>query len=201
MRQFTFTTTLLIGALCTVLLPRSNAQCKHATLVADLNETTSMSRTIGNGLLLRLIPANDGSGWRIAVSPEANEEEDWTYPVNLPLRTGESQYLATGYGETIREKLRYPREIKFVLSESDFARYSRMADRALASSDPEAAGIYMAQLPKISVGSVLISAWKYETTPDGERVKSAQLRFAVTIPEDFSGAKGLKWSRLPCPRM
>jgi hypothetical protein len=97
-----------------------------------------LSRPLNQVLNLRLT-AGRISGWIVSVSPLANEAQDWMYPVNLPLRTGESQYLATGYGTTVKEKLAYAHNLQFVLTENDYARYSKMAASTLAYEDPDAA--------------------------------------------------------------
>ena len=92
--------------------------CRATELTARLNGDEAFSKSIGNSLRLRLIPLKQGWGWVVTVSPTSDDSQDWTHPVNMPLRTGERQVLGTGYGETVREKLQYEHSIRFLLDGS-----------------------------------------------------------------------------------
>ena len=91
------------------------AGCRGTEFTAGLKRDEAFSKRIGNSLRLRLIPLKQGWGWVVSVSPTSDDSQDWTYPVNMPLRTGERQVLGTGYGETVREKLQYEHSIRFLL--------------------------------------------------------------------------------------
>ena len=171
--------------------------CKSAVFVKQLKGIESFSRPIGGGLDLRLNQTKDSVGWSISVSPHGINE-DWTLPVNLPL-TGERQYLASGYGDTVKQKLQYPHKIRFVLSRSDYTKYSRLAQHALYSANPGAASEYMKEMSPISTGMVLVTSLQYETSADGLKVTVARLRFQVVAPQSFSTATNLVWRPASCP--
>ena len=92
------------------------ASCRTTEFTATLNGDEAFSKSIGASLRLRLIPLKRAWGWVVSASPVSDDSQDWTYPVNMPLRTGERQVLGTGYAETIREKLQYEHSIRFVLT-------------------------------------------------------------------------------------
>jgi len=117
----------------------------------------------------------------------------------MPLRTGERQVLGTGYGETVREKLQYEHSIRFVPNQMDFAKYSRMANETLESSNPDAAGRYISAIQDATTGLVEIKALESTTSDDGETVKSSRLRFRVTVPTSFAIDPNLGWKSVPCP--
>jgi hypothetical protein len=154
------------------------ASCRTTEFTATLNGDEAFAKSIGASLRLRLIPLNRAWGWVVSVSPMSEDSQDWTYPVNMPLRTGERQVLGTGYGETVREKLQYEHSIRFVLNQMDFAMYSRMANETLESSDPDAAGRYIAAI---------------------QNATTSRLRFRVTVPTSFAIDPNLGWMSVPCP--
>jgi hypothetical protein len=171
--------------------------CKSTDFVKELKGAEFLSRSIGGGLDLRLNQTKDSVGWSISVSPRGINE-DWTLPVNLPL-TGESQYLASGYGGTVKQKLQYPHKIRFVLSRSDYTKYSQLALRALNSANSGAASEYMKKMSAISTGMVLVTPLQYVTSADGLKVRVARLRLQVVTPQSFSTATNLAWHPTSCP--
>ena len=173
--------------------------CRTTEFTAALNGDEAFSKSIGASLRLRLIPLKRAWGWVVSASPKSDDSQDWTYPVNMPLRTGERQVLGTGYGETVREKLQYEHSIRFVLNQMEFAMYSRMANETLESSDPDAAGRYIAAIQNATTGLVEIKALESTTSDDGETVKSSRLRFRVTVPTSFAIDPNLGWKSVPCP--
>ena len=175
------------------------ASCRTTEFTATLNGDEAFSKSIGASLRLRLIPLKRAWGWVVSASPKSDDSQDWTYPVNMPLRTGERQVLGTGYGETVREKLQYEHSIRFVLNQMEFAMYSRMANETLESSDPDAAGRYIAAIQNATTGLVEIKALESTTSDDGETVKSSRLRFRVTVPTSFAIDPNLGWKSVPCP--
>jgi hypothetical protein len=50
-------------------------------------------------------PLKNNWGWVISISPKGLDE-DWTYPVTFPIRTGEQQVMGTGYGRTVQQKMK-----------------------------------------------------------------------------------------------
>jgi len=173
--------------------------CKTATFMTTMSPEREFSKDLGSSLSMRLSPLNQRWGWTVIVSPSGASSEDWTYPVNMPLRTGESQLIGTGYGDTVRKKLQYSHSIRFLLTEPAFTHYSRRATEALTSRDSGAAGKYLSELPKAVTGIITITPLESKTSGDGERVYWARLRFQVTVPSSFGGSPKLDWHSAPCP--
>jgi hypothetical protein len=199
MRHANFAIVVLVCAAASTLSAQT-AECKRASFVEKLQESDSLSRVLGNNVELHLLPMNDGSGWRVAVSPKTKTDEDWTYPVNYPLRTGEHQYFATGYGDTIGNKLRHTLDVRFVLNSHDFSHYSRLANETLKAQDNAVVSRNMAELAKARMGVVTITPLKSETTPDGQSVKWAELKIDVTTPKNFASSPELTWVSCHCPK-
>ena len=107
--------------------------------------------------------------------------------------------MATGYGETIKEKLSYAHDLRFVLTESDYVRYSKMADDTMAPNDPESAGRYIQQMQRIPTGLLLITPLDSVTSADGQTVEKARLKITVTVPQSFSTTQDLSWTPARCP--
>lgn len=173
--------------------------CRTTEFTVGLNGDEAFSKSIGTSLRLRLIPLKQGWGWVVEVSPMSDDSQDWTYPVNMPLRTGERQVLGTGYGETVRDKLQYEHSIRFLLNQMDFTKYSQMANQTLESSDPDAAGRYISAVGDATTGLVEIKTLESTTSDSGEIVKSARLRFRVTVPTSFAIDPNLRWKPVACP--
>jgi hypothetical protein len=175
------------------------ATCRTTEFTAGLNGEEAFSKTIGASLRLQLIPLKQSWGWVVRVSPASDDSQDWTYPVNMPLRTGERQVLGTGYGETVREKLQYEHSIRFLLDQKEFAKYSQMANETLKSRDPDAAGRYISAMENATTGLVAIKPLEFTTSDNGEAVKWARLRFRVTVPMPFAIGPDLEWNSASCP--
>jgi hypothetical protein len=173
--------------------------CRTTEFTAVLKGDEAFSKNIGAALRLQLIPLRQDWGWDVEVSPINDVSKDWTFPVNMPLRTGESQVLGTGYGETVRDKFRYEHSIRFLLNQTDFAKYSQMANETLKSSDPDAAGRYLSAIRNVTTGLVEIKALEGSTSDNGEVVESARLRFRVMVPASFAVASDLEWKPTTCP--
>ena len=136
-------------------------------------------------------------GWTISVSPK--DSEDWTFPVTFPIRSGESQSFGTGYGASARERLKYPATVNFVLNDRDYQRYSQRAYKTLASARAEAAGEYIAEVQRLSVGRVAVEAVDYDRSEAPEVVKWMKFKATIVVPKSFSGTAELSWSAVECP--
>lgn len=190
---------LLATASAVVALAQGNASCKRAEFTAHLQANKSFSKSLNSGLQLGFTAVRN-LGWVVSVSPVGGEDQDWTSPVNLPLLTGERQYLATGYGNTVKQRLAYAHYIRFVLTETDYVRYSKMADDALYSKDPAAAGEYIPKMPQIPAGLLTITPLDFITSQDGQTVEKARLKITVTVPADFSTTSSLSWEATARPK-
>jgi len=140
----------------------------------------------------------DESGLVVSVTPEDDMGQDGTYPVNMALRTGARQNLATGWGETGPTKPQRSNYIQFTLSKSEFQRPSSMANETLASHD-ESTAKYSQELSEVPTGLVEIRAEKLVTTSDGQRIRLARLRIVVTTPRSFRKNPRLYCREAACP--
>jgi hypothetical protein len=50
------------------------------------------------------------------------------------------------------------------------------------------------------MGVVTITPLKFETTPDGQSVKWAELKIDVTTPKNFASSPELTWVSCHCPK-
>ncbi len=173
--------------------------CKTTEFTAVLKGDEGFSKNVATSLRLRLLPLRQQWGWAVEVSPTNDLSKDWTFPVNMPLRTGERQLLGTGYGDTVRDKFQWEHSIRFLLNQRDFDKYSHMANETLKSSDPDAAGQYLSVITKVTTGIVEIKALEASTSENGEAVESAQLRFRVIVPVSFAVGSDLRWKPAICP--
>jgi hypothetical protein len=172
--------------------------CKQAVITGEAKSGESYSRAIGVSSKLRLLPLIRDWGWTISVSPN-DSDEDWTFPVTFPLRTGEAQLFGTGYGTTARERLKYPATVHFVLNERDYQRYAQRAYETLESTKAEAAGEYIAQVKHVVVGLVAVEAVDYDRSEAPEVVKWMKFKVTIVVPKSFGGAAELSWSAVECP--
>ena len=183
------------------LTVQAQEQCRAASVITIIEGDRDFMLELGNDLKLHLRSGKDQLGWVVSVTPEGNIKEDWMFPVNLPLRTGESQFLATGYGESVRERMQYKHEIRFALTQSDYQQYARLATQTLESRDPDAAGRFLAEYRKMRAGTVVIEPLKYQTSSDGTQMEWAKLKFVVIVPKTFPGSTALKWRRSECAKV
>jgi hypothetical protein len=185
---------LLILAALTMNMWGQSLPCKQETFVATAVGGKELRHGIGDGLELVMVPYKSHQGWSLRVSP-IDSEDDWTYPVNPPL-DGEAQSLGSGWGIAAREQLKGRRRFRFTLNASDFARYSKLADDALHSSDPNAAAVWIAQLKTGRFGSIILTDFQLEMEDSSEAIKSARFKAKIIVPKSF-GPK-VDWESCPC---
>jgi hypothetical protein len=125
-------------------------------------------------------------------------DEDWTYPVTFPSRTGEQQVIGTGYGSTVQEKMTYPIILEFVLTHSNFVEYSKMASEALNSPQPEAAGKFIKKVASLRKGRVTLQALSYENGDTAETIKRMTFKATIVVPMSFLSPH-TSWIPTPCP--
>ena len=160
------------------------------------------SHELGGGLLLRLAPSlappNENWGWVIQVQP-LDSNDDYAWPVNPPFHFGNSQWLATGYNESAQQQLSYEHEVFFVLNKAEYERATKLANDALNSPDPEAAGKFLAILPTLRSAVLKLKPVKYEITNEGKSVSWVQFSVSVTAPASFQPASGMDTKDIACP--
>jgi hypothetical protein len=162
----------------------------------------SFQQPLGNGLILHLDPLKDKWGWEIVVSPQESTRDDWAYPVNPPLRFGNSQYMGTGYGESVKQKLSYPHEIRFLLTNADYSRMSKLVRNALwpyESPPPEnAATEYLAALKSVATGIVILTPIDYDRGGPPETVEWMKFKAVFIVPRGFTATSELHWKTGTC---
>lgn len=194
---------ILIGLLFSVAVlaqaQRNNSACLRLSVGGQVNAGKSFRQPLGNGLVLHLDPLKDDSGWQAAISPEGSDD-DWAYPVNLPLRFGNSEYLGTGYGEPVREVLSYAHVIRFPLTYEDYSRISNLAREALwpDQSKQKATAAYLDALKTVKTGAVVLSPLDYDKDGPPEKTKWMKFNAIVVIPQGFMIHSELHWTTGSC---
>jgi hypothetical protein len=183
---------ILIGVL--ILPLRASGQgCKRMAFTGTVRSGMEYSHPITSNLAFRLAPLKDDWGWVISVRPD-NKDEDWTYPVSLPL-TGERQLVGTGYGTTVRQRITWPSIVYFVLSRTDFVRYSQMANEAMSGPGaPE----FIHKVDDLSKGRITLRVLKHENGPSNETIHWIAFRVEVIVPRSFLSPRST-WTPASCP--
>jgi len=182
--------------------PKSSASasaCRELSFIGRVSGGEKYSRELGETLWVRLAPLTDNWGWLISVTP-ANSDDDYAEPVTPPLR-GNSQYLGTGYGETVEHQLEYEHRIFFALSRPDYDQALKLVNDEAMSKDPEGAGRYLAALPTIRTGVLYVRPTKFEVANEGQSVSWMEYSVTVITPAFFRPASGLSPKERPCPPM
>jgi hypothetical protein len=176
--------------------------CQEFAFDGRISGGEEYSHELGGGLLLRLTPSlappNENWGWVIQVQP-LDSNDDYAWPVNPPFHFGNSQWLATGYNESALQQLSHEHEVFFVLSKTEYERATKLANDALNSSDPEAAGKFLATLPTLRSAVLKLKPVKYETMNEGKSVSWMQFHVSVTAPASFQRAPGMDARNITCP--
>jgi len=142
---------VFVAAILTTSVSGQSLACKQKSFEARVDGGERFKHAIGAGLELVLDPYMNHEGWELRVSP-VGSEIDSSYPVNLPL-SGEAQILGSGWGVSAESRLSGEASLHFVLSSSDFARYSKLAHDAMYSSSPSVNDDFFAALKKGKFGS------------------------------------------------
>jgi len=185
--------------LCIGLPSRATAAqpCKQTSFIGTVTSKDSYSHPFATDLNFRLDPLKGDWGWVASVGGE-DRNENWTYPVTFPIRTGEQQVIGTGYGSTVQEKMSYPTVVEFVLSHSDFVEYSQMASETLASPRPEAAGEFIAKIASVPKGEITVKPLQFGKGDTPETIKWMKFKVSIVVPESFQ-SKVVSWSPTSCP--
>jgi hypothetical protein len=180
----------------------TSQHCNEASFEASLNGGQAYSRDLGGGLVFKLAPLWQKWGWTIQVEPE-NNDDDYAYPLNPPLRFGNAQSLGTGYGETAREQLSHEHDVRFILNASEYERIFKLTADALwpyqAPNPDEAAPRYLDAIGKARSGLLRLTVRRFETSADGTAVNSVDFAVSVVVPNDFPLASDLKARSTACP--
>lgn len=184
---------------CIALSPAAaGAQpCKETSFSGTVSSKDNYSHSFSPSLNFRLKPLKDDWGWIVSIGGE-DSNEDWTYPVTFPIRTGEGQLIGTGYGGTVQDKVAAPTVVEFVLGHSDFIEYSRLANEALESPRAEAAGEYINKVARLKKGEAIVTPLKYGKGETPETIKWMRFTVSIVVPASFQSDIG-SWSPTSCP--
>jgi hypothetical protein len=172
--------------------------CHEFAFDGRISGGAEYSHELGGGLLLRLNPAKENWGWVIQIQPR-NSNEDYAWPVNPPFHFGNSQWLATGYNESAQQQLSHEHEVFFVLDKAEYERATKLANDALNSSDPEAAGKFLVILPTLRSAVLKLKPTNYKTTNEGKSVSWMRFSVSVTAPASFQPTSGIGAKNIACP--
>ncbi len=182
--------------------PSPGSTCREFAFDGRIGGGKEYSHELGGGLLLRLTPSlaplNENWGWVIQVKPQ-DSDDDYAWPVNPPFHFGNSQWLATGYNESVQQQLSYEHEVFFVLNKAEYERATKLAYDALNGGASDAAGRFLAILPTLRSAFLKLKPVKYETTNEGKSVSWMQFSVSVTAPASFQPASGMNTKNIACP--
>ena len=175
----------------------ATARCGEFSFDGRVTGGEAFSRNLGEGLRLRLSPTKENWGWIIRVQP-GGSSDDYAYPVNPPFHSDNSQWVSTGYGETAEHQLMHDHEVFFVLNRKEYERATKLTDEAMASSDPDAAGRFLAILPSLRSAVLKLKPMKYETLNQGKSVKWMEFSVTVIVPGSFQPAPDMNLRNRAC---
>lgn len=214
----------------------AHAQCKSTSFTAELQSGQKLSRTLGNGLTLLLRPSpepTDPEGypeqWTIEIHGAQpgkdlldQDNPDFIYPVDPPLRGNPWQFLGAVYGLTIKESLDKPRELSFLLTRQDFDRLSPVLNYALwpyTSREPDkTTERYFEAVSKLKLGQLNFKVLDYQLSEpvahsekagekseerrrvDDRIITSLKFEVQVIVPSTFEFHSGLKAVPAACPK-
>jgi hypothetical protein len=178
-------------------------QCRQAKFAGRVDAGDNFTQALGDTLEFRIRgEKGEDSGWELSVNPRGSDD-DWAYVVTPPLRSGNAEYMANGYGQTVREQLARPHEITFVLDEVTYQRMSKLADDALwpyNAKDPDnAASAYFNALHDATTGLLVLKATDYDKLGASDQARWMQFEATVTVPKTFAVSDELHWIAVKCP--
>jgi hypothetical protein len=173
-------------------------QCTGAAVSFSLKAGDSFQQRI-NDLTFKVKPV-ESTGWFFSL--EDAKGHDFLYPVNPPLRLNGSQTLGAGYGATAKQSLAYGRELRFVLSEADYAALWPYVEHALwpySAPDPEkAADQYLSELDKLRTGLVSLAIIRSDVS-ENDQVRSAEFHAEFIAQTTFEFVPSLSPHAVVCP--
>ena len=180
-------------------------QCVAVNLSFSLEAGHSFQQQISD-LTFKVIFRRDYAGsWESACwvfSLDDAKGHDYLYPVNPPLRLNGSQTLGAGYGDTAKESLAYDRNLRFLLSESDYAALWPYVEHALwpyRAPDPDhTADQYLSELDKLRTGLLRLTVIHSDASENDE-VRSAEFYVEFFAPPACPFVPTLSRRAAVCP--
>ena len=174
--------------------------CRELSFTARINGDEEYSRELGDKLWVRFAPTKDKWGWIVSVGP-ADSTDDYAWPVNPPLRGDNSQYLSTGYGDTVEYRLRHEHQIFFVFDRAHYNQAMKLVNDEAFSKNDDGASRYLAALPTIPAGILYLKPIRFDVVNEGKSVNWMEYSLTVIVPVSFEPAAGLNAKERPCPPM
>lgn len=180
--------------------PISAPTCLELSFSGRIDGDEKYSRELGEKLWIRFAPTDDKWGWIISVEP-VDSPEDYAWPVNPPFHFGNSEYLSTGYGDTVEYQLKHEHRIFFVLNRTVYERAVGLVNDEASTKGPEGAGQHLAALPTIPTGILYLKPTKFEVVNSGKSVNWMEYSVTAIVPASFQPTAGLDTKKVPCPPM
>jgi hypothetical protein len=171
--------------------------CRELSFNGRINGDEEYSRELGDKLWVRFAPTKDRWGWIVSIGP-ADSTDDYASPVNPPLRGDNSQYLSTGYGETVEYRLKHEHRIFFAFDRTNYDQAVKLVNDEAFSKDPDGASRYLAALPTIPTGILSLKPIRFEVVNEGKSVNWMEYSATVIVPASFEPAAGLSPKQRPC---
>ena len=164
----------------------------------SLEEGDNFQQVI-NDLTFKMKPGGS-SGWGFSL--EDVKGRDFIYPVNPALRLNASQMLGASYGDTAKQSFSHGRELRFLLSGSDYDAFEPYVGYALwpyTAPDPDHAGErYLSELEKLRTGLLRMTIIRADISQQDE-ARSAEFKVEFIAPRTFRFVPSLGPRAVACP--
>ena len=198
---------VLISSSVVLCAETKRPDCQSFTIAGELLAKAKFERVIGNGLTFRLTPTRLGAngqldGWEIYIVHAEAPEQDYIFPVNLPLRFNGVQILGASYNDDAKTTLDHPHEMWFLLNKSDYVRIWPAVEHAYwpyMSTHPDKAGDeFFSALKTVETGWLKFTALHYDIASDADSIKKMEFHVNFIVPKTFERAPDLKSQTVPC---
>ncbi len=173
-------------------------QCASVAISFALKTGDSFQQPVSD-LTLKLQPMAS-TGWIFSLVDA--KDRDFIYPVNPPLRFNGSQTLGAGYRVTAKQSLSYGRELRFLLSGSEYDVFWPYVEHALwpyTAPDPDhAADQYLSELDKLRTGLLRLTVVRSDIS-ENAAVRFAEFRMEFIAPTKYQFVLSLPSHAVACP--
>lgn len=182
--------------------------CHSVVLTGRLSAGGRYEEAIGEDLVFRLDPERLGpngqlNGWNISLVASRDENHDYIYPVNPPLRFNGLQILGPSYGDNTKASLDHPHEMRFVVDPADYRRIWPLVTNALwpyyAPNPDKVADEYFNMLKTLRTGQLMFTVTSYDADPGSGSIRYVSFRSEFRAPENFAFDPRLKPQEVECP--
>lgn len=184
-----------------------SAACRSFAFTGELAAKESFERVIGNGLTFQLKPTGLGAkgqldGWEIYIVRPEKAEEDFIYPVNIPLRFNGVQILGASYNDDAKASLGRPHEMWFLLNKADYDRLWPAVEHALwpysAPHPGKTTDEFFQALKSVETGWLKLTVLTYEIALEADSVRRIKFQAEFTMPTGFKLATDLNSAASSC---